>query len=43
MQKIVLATNNQGKVNELQQLLANAGFDVVAQSVFNVPDAEITT
>ncbi|MBI0060487.1 XTP/dITP diphosphatase [Gilliamella sp. M0320] len=42
MQKIVLATNNQGKVNELQQLLANAGFDVVAQSVFNVPDAEET-
>ncbi|OCG32811.1 non-canonical purine NTP pyrophosphatase, RdgB/HAM1 family [Gilliamella sp. Fer2-1] len=42
MQKIVLATNNQGKVNELQRLLADAGFDIVAQSQFNVPDANET-
>ena len=42
MKKIVLATNNQGKVRELQNLLANAGFDVVAQSEFNVPDADET-
>jgi XTP/dITP diphosphohydrolase len=42
MQKIVLATNNQGKVNELQALLANAGFDIIAQSQFNVPDADET-
>lgn len=42
MQKIVLATNNQGKVNELQNLLANAGFDIVAQSQFNLPDADET-
>ncbi|MCO6552750.1 MAG: XTP/dITP diphosphatase [Gilliamella sp.] len=42
MQKIVLATNNQGKVNELQTLLANAGFDIIAQSQFNVPDADET-
>lgn len=42
MQKIVLATNNQGKVNELQKLLADAGFDICAQSEFNVPDAEET-
>ncbi|MCO6540316.1 MAG: XTP/dITP diphosphatase [Gilliamella sp.] len=42
MQKIVLATNNQGKVNELQILLANAGFDIIAQSQFNIPDADET-
>ncbi|OCG40337.1 XTP/dITP diphosphatase [Gilliamella sp. Bif1-4] len=42
MQKIVLATNNQGKVNELQALLANAGFDIIAQSQFNVPDVDET-
>lgn len=42
MQKIVLATNNQGKVNELQTLLADAGFDVIAQNSFNVPDIEET-
>lgn len=41
-QKIVLATNNQGKVKELQNLLAEAGFDVVAQSEFAVPDADET-
>lgn len=42
MQKIVLATNNQGKVNELQNLLANAGFNIVAQKEFNVPDVDET-
>ncbi|OCG19834.1 MULTISPECIES: XTP/dITP diphosphatase [unclassified Gilliamella] len=42
MKKIVLATNNQGKVNELQKLLADAGFDIIAQSQFNVPDADET-
>lgn len=42
MQKIVLATNNQGKVNELQKLLADAGFDIVAQNQFNIPDADET-
>ncbi|OCG44622.1 non-canonical purine NTP pyrophosphatase, RdgB/HAM1 family [Gilliamella sp. Fer1-1] len=42
MQKIVLATNNQGKVKELQRLLVDAGFDIVAQSQFNVPDANET-
>ena len=42
MQKIVLATNNQGKVNELQNLLADAGFNVVAQKEFNVPEVDET-
>lgn len=42
MKKIVLATNNQGKVKELQNLLAEAGFNVVAQSEYQVPDADET-
>lgn len=42
MQKIVLATNNQGKVNELQNLLSQAGFNIVAQSEYQVPDADET-
>ena len=42
MQKIVLATNNQGKINELQALIANASFDIIAQSQFNIPDADET-
>lgn len=36
MKKIVLATGNQGKVREMADLLADFGFDVVAQSEFNV-------
>lgn len=42
MNKIVLATNNQGKVRELQDLLADAGFNIIAQSEFSVPDADET-
>ena len=32
MQKIVLATNNQGKVSELQTLLADAGFAEIGRA-----------
>lgn len=42
MKKIVLATNNQGKVRELQNLLSDAGFNIIAQSEYNVPDADET-
>ncbi|EKO3553232.1 XTP/dITP diphosphatase [Vibrio fluvialis] len=38
MKKIVLATGNQGKVREMAELLADFGFDVVAQSEFNVSE-----
>lgn len=34
--KIVLATGNQGKVREMAGLLADFGFDVIAQSELNV-------
>ncbi|EKO3452904.1 XTP/dITP diphosphatase [Vibrio fluvialis] len=38
MKKIVLATGNQGKVREMADLLADFGFDVVAQSKFDVSE-----
>ncbi|WP_100754389.1 XTP/dITP diphosphatase [Vibrio salilacus] len=42
MSKIVLATGNQGKVREMAGLLAEFGFDVVAQSEFNISEAAET-
>lgn len=42
MSKIVLATGNQGKVREMAGVLSDFGFDVVAQSEFNVSDVAET-
>ncbi|WP_162047230.1 XTP/dITP diphosphatase [Vibrio taketomensis] len=42
MSKIVLATGNQGKVREMADLLADFGFEVLAQSDFNIVEAEET-
>ena len=42
MKKLVLASNNPGKTREFNQLLAGAGFEVVSQAAFNVPEAEET-
>lgn len=42
MKKIVLASNNPGKVREINQLLAALEIEVVAQSDFDVPDIEET-
>jgi XTP/dITP diphosphohydrolase len=42
MKNIVLATGNLGKVREINELLANHDLAVVAQSDFNVPEAEET-
>ena len=39
MAKVVLATGNHGKVNEMQQVLQNFGLQVIPQSDFNIPDA----
>ncbi len=41
-QRIVLASNNAGKVREFNQLLADSGFEVLPQSEFNVVEAEET-
>lgn len=42
MQKVVLATGNQGKVREMAQALTQFGFEVIAQSDLNVSEAEET-
>ncbi len=42
MSKIVLATGNQGKVREMADILADFGFDVLAQSEYNVSDVAET-
>ncbi len=42
MKDLVLASGNAGKLRELQQLLAGAGYRVYPQSEFAVPEAEET-
>ncbi|MCD1127240.1 XTP/dITP diphosphatase [Jinshanibacter sp. LJY008] len=42
MQKLVLATGNPGKVRELANLLADFGFEVIAQTDLGVDSAEET-
>ncbi|MCG2582906.1 RdgB/HAM1 family non-canonical purine NTP pyrophosphatase [Massilia sp. TS11] len=39
-QKLVLASNNAGKLREFGQILAPLGFELHAQGEFNVPEAE---
>jgi len=39
MTKVVLATGNQGKVDEMQQTLAEFGLEIVPQSNFDIPEA----
>ena len=39
-QKIVLASNNAGKLKEFQQILAPLGMDFIAQAELGVADAE---
>ncbi|MCU7828252.1 MAG: RdgB/HAM1 family non-canonical purine NTP pyrophosphatase [Candidatus Thiodiazotropha sp. (ex Myrtea sp. 'scaly one' KF741663)] len=38
-EKIVLASNNAGKVREINQLLSTEQIEVVPQKAFNIPDA----
>lgn len=42
MKKIVLATGNQGKLNEFRQMLAHLDLEIVPQSDFNIDSAEET-
>lgn len=42
MRQVVLASANEGKLRELNALLAPAGLDVVAQSAFDIPSVEET-
>jgi len=41
-QKVVLASGNQGKLGEFFRILGGAGFEIVAQSEYNVPDIDET-
>jgi XTP/dITP diphosphohydrolase len=40
MNKVVIASNNPGKIRELSELLAPLGIEAVPQSTFAVPEAE---
>ena len=42
MTKVVLASSNQGKLREINQLIAGLGLEAVPQSDFDVPDADET-
>lgn len=42
MKKILLASNNTGKVREIQALLAGHGLEIVPQSAFGISEAEET-
>lgn len=42
MQKVVLASNNKGKVRELGEMLASLDIEVVPQAEFNINDVEET-
>lgn len=42
MQKIVLASNNKGKVRELGQMLSTLNMEVLPQATFNIEDADET-
>lgn len=42
MQKVILASSNQGKLREIQQVLAHLNMQLIPQSEFNVSDAEET-
>lgn len=39
-QKLILASNNAGKLKEFNELLSTVGFDVRAQGEYGVPEAE---
>ena len=40
MKKLVIASNNAGKLREIKELLAPLNIDVVPQSAFNIPEAD---
>lgn len=40
MQKLVIASNNPGKLREIGRILAPLGFEAVPQSSYDVPEAE---
>ena len=42
MSRVVLASGNRGKLKEMQQVLADTGFELLLQTDFDIVDAEET-
>ena len=42
MKKILIASNNPGKIREIQAILADHDVEIVSQSAFEIPEAEET-
>jgi XTP/dITP diphosphohydrolase len=40
MKKLVIASNNPGKLREIDRILSPLGLEVLPQSVFNIPEAD---
>lgn len=40
MQKLIIASNNPGKLREIRELVVPLKIDVLAQSAFNIPEAD---
>ena len=40
MKKLVIASNNPGKLREIERILQPLGLEVLPQSAFNIPDAD---
>jgi len=40
MKKLVIASNNPGKLREIERILSPLGLEVLPQSVFSIPEAE---
>lgn len=40
MKKLVIASNNPGKLREIERILSPIGLEVLPQSVFNIPEAD---
>ncbi len=40
MKKLVIASNNPGKLREIERILSPLGLEALPQSVFNIPEAE---
>ncbi len=40
MKKIVIASNNQGKIKEFKQIFATFGIEIISQSELNVPEVD---
>jgi len=40
--KVILASGNQGKINEMNDILSELGIEIIAQAVYSMPEAKET-